>query len=141
MKLSYCAGKTDHGGNPYVADIERSAIQNTNFRTAIWTGSHLQMTLMCIPAGGEIGWEIHSDTDQMLRVEQGSGIVKMGRCKNQTECQQNLCKGDVIFIPAGTWHNVANIGRCPLKLSSVYAPPNHPKGTIEPTKSDAEREE
>lgn len=141
MKLSYCAGKTDHGGNPYVADIERSAIQNTNFRTAIWTGSHLQMTLMCIPAGGEIGWEIHSDTDQMLRVEQGSAVVKMGRCKNQTECQQNMCKSDVVFIPAGTWHNVINIGRTPLKLSSVYAPPHHPKGTIQPTKKDAEKEE
>lgn len=139
MNMSYCERKTDHGDKPYVANIEQMAIQNKNFRTAIWTGNHLQMTLMCIPACGEIGLEIHDHTDQFIRVEQGNAVIKMGNWKEQLDFQQCIGKGDGVFIPAGTWHNVVNIGRCPLKVSSIYAPPNHLKGTIQRTKAEAEK--
>lgn len=96
------------------------------------------MTLMCIPPCGEIGLEIHEDTDQFIRVEQGKAIVKMGKCRNQLDCRQDLCRGDGVFVPAGTWHNIVNTGRESLKVSSIYAPPHHPRGTVERTKSDAE---
>ncbi len=141
MNCGYYVRQTDNGLNPYVTNIEQVAMQNQNFRTAIWTGCHLQMTIMCIPPCGEIGLEVHTDTDQFIRVEHGKAIVKMGRCKNQLDFQQNMCKGDAAFIPAGTWHNVVNIGRNPLKVSSIYAPPNHPRGTVHRTKEDAQREE
>ncbi len=141
MNYSYCDAQTDHGPNPYVANIEQTVLQNPNFRTAVWTGCHLQMTVMCIPPCGEIGLEVHADTDQLIRVERGTAVVKVGKCVNQLNFQQNMCKGDVVFIPAGTWHNVVNIGRNPLKVSSVYAPPNHRRGTVHHTKADAERED
>jgi mannose-6-phosphate isomerase-like protein (cupin superfamily) len=124
--------------DPYVANIARMAMQNPNFRTALWTGSYLQMTLMSIPPRGEIGLEVHEDTDQLIRVEQGNAVVKMGACSEHPDLQQSLSVGDVVFVPAGTWHNVKNTGRCPLKVSSVYAPPKHPKGTLQRTPADAE---
>lgn len=139
MNGDCCLRKIDNGSNPYVANIEQEAMQNQNFRTAIWTGCYLQMTLMCIPPCGEIGLEIHPETDQIIRVEQGKAVVKMGKCKGQMDFQQNMCKEDTVFVPAGTWHNVINIGRIPLKVSSIYAPPHHPKGTIHQTKADAEK--
>lgn len=141
MCCSYCDAQTDHGPNPYVANIGQMALKNQNFRTAVWTGCHLQMTIMCIPPCGEIGLEVHEDTDQVIRVEQGMAVVKIGKCANQVDFKQNMCKGDTVFIPAGTWHNVINIGRDALKVSSVYAPPNHRRGTVHHTKADAEREE
>jgi mannose-6-phosphate isomerase-like protein (cupin superfamily) len=123
---------------PYVANVARMAMQNPNFRMELWTGSYLQMTLMSIPPRGEIGLEMHADTDQLIRVEQGSAVVKMGACSEHPDMQQSLSVGDVVFVPAGTWHNVKNTGRCPLKVSSVYAPPKHPKGTLQRTPADAE---
>ena len=140
MKCDYCI-QTDNGPNPYVVNIEFAAAENRNFRTAIWTGNDMQMTLMCIPPCGEIGMEIHEDTDQLLRIEQGTAIVKIGRCRNQLEFQKHVCKGDIAFVPAGSWHNVVNMGRNPLKISSVYAPPKHRRGTVHRTKADAEKEE
>ncbi len=137
----YCVKQTDNGPDCYIANIERMAIQNQNFRTAIWTGCYLQMTLMCIPPCEDVGLEIHSELDQFIRVEQGKAMVKMGTCKNELNFQRILCKGDGVFIPAGTWHNVINIERNPLKVSVIYAPPNHPKGTIHVTKADVKKEE
>ncbi len=69
---------TDYGPNPFVINIDRAALQNTNYRTALWTGCHLQLTLMSIPVGGEIGLEVHPDTDQFIRLESGNGIAMMG---------------------------------------------------------------
>lgn len=129
------------GGNPYALNMEQMAMKNQNFRTAIWTGRYLQMTLMCIPPCGEIGLEIHQDTDQFIRIEGGRAVVKMGKFENQLDFRQSLCIGDAVFIPAGTWHNIVNVGGCPLKVASIYAPPRHPRGTIQCTKEDAEREE
>lgn len=141
MNCNCWAGEIDHGINPYVVNVEWVTVQNQNFRTAVWTGCHLQMTLMCIPQGEEIGLEMHADTDQFIRVEQGCAVVKMGRNKHQLNFCQNLSKGDGIFIPSGTWHNIINMGTNNLKLSSIYAPPHHPKGTIHYTKADAEKSE
>lgn len=129
---------TDHGPEPFVVNIEQAACRNRNFRTALWTGHHLQLTLMCIPVGGEIGLEIHPDTDQFLRVEGGSGIVRMGFRKEQLQFQRRIGAGDAVFVPAGTWHNLINTGRCPLKLYSIYAPPKHPRGTVHRTKAIAD---
>ena len=131
----------DHGPEPYVVDKKQMAAKNQNFRTAIWTGKHLQMTLMSIPVCGEIGAEMHPKTDQLLQVEQGNAIVKMGNSREELCCHQVVCEGDAIFVPAGTWHNVINMGRNSLKLSSVYAAPNHARGTVHRTKEEAEKEE
>lgn len=141
MSCGHCVSQTDYGPNPYVINSEQTAKQNRNFRTAVWTGCHLQMTVMCIPPCGEIGLEVHPNTDQLISVEQGTAVVKIGECENQLHFQENICKGDAVFIPAGTWHNVVNTGKNALKLSSVYAPPNHRWGTVHPTKTDAERED
>lgn len=131
----------DRGPNPFVGNIDQMAACNENFRTAIWTGRHLQVTLMCIPTCGEIGLEIHGDTDQILRVEQGRALVVMGGSRERLDFRRNIGQGDMVVVPAGTWHNVMNTGRCPLKLTSVYGPPNHPRGTIHRTKAEADREE
>ena len=136
-----CGCETDHGPKPYAANIMHTARQNHNFRTAFWSGCHLQMTLMCIPVCGDIGVEMHSDTDQFIRVEEGQAIVRMGTCKDKLDFHYRLGVGDAVFVPSGTWHNVINAGNCPLKLSSVYAPPHHPRGTIHCTKADAANEE
>lgn len=133
--------RTDYGPTPYITNVEKMAMQNSNFRTAIWTGNYAQMTLMCIPPMEEIGLEMHEDTDQFLRVEQGTALVKIGSCECRQDFQQIVSSGDVIFVPAGTWHNVINKGRFPVRLSSVYAPPNHKRGTVHRTKAEAEKEE
>lgn len=121
---------------PYVENVLQRAVRNTNYRTEIWTGCYAQMTLMCIPVCSDIGLEIHEDTDQLIRIEQGMGLVKMGSCKERPDFQRKVCKGDVIFVPAGTWHNVINIAREPLKVSAIYAPPHHPVGTVQRTKEE-----
>ena len=95
------------------------------------------MTLMCIPACGEIGVEVHPDTDQLIRVEAGQALFRTGDCREKLDFQRRLCAGDAVFVPSGTWHNIFNVGNCPLKLSSIYAPPQHPRGTIHRTKADA----
>lgn len=141
MNYDCNVNRTDFGPDLFVADVQQMASQNMNFRTAIWTGCHMQMTVMCIPPCGEIGLEMHEKTDQMIRVEQGRAMVKMGTCRCNQEIQYCLCKGDAVFVPAGTWHNIINMERCPLKLSSVYAPPNHPAGTVHRTREEAEKEE
>ena len=141
MKKYCCDHPMDYGPEPWVTNVERQSSQNQNFRTAIWTGCRLQMTLMCIPTCKEIGKECHPDTDQVLRVEMGRAVVLMGTCENRWDMRQNISRGDVVFVPAGTWHNIMNTGRCPLKLTSVYAPPNHPRGTVHRTKAEAEMEE
>lgn len=129
---------TDYGPQPFVTDIEKATCCNNNFRTALWTGCHLQLTLMCIPAGGEIGLEMHSDTDQFIRLESGVGIVKMGCSKENLNFEKCIGKGDAVFVPAGTWHNIINTGCSPIKVYSVYAPPKHPHGTVHKTKRIAD---
>lgn len=137
MHPAHCPKKqgiTDCGPEPLVQNISCSARQNKTFRTTLWTGSYLQVTLMCIP--DEVGFEVHNDTDQLLRVESGSGMVCMGSAKDKLNCRVPIQKDSVIIVPAGTWHNIVNCGKMPLKLSSIYAPPHHPAGTVHCTRAD-----
>lgn len=131
----------DYGPKPFVTNIRCAALENSNFRKALWTGSHLQLTLMRVPAGGEIGLELHGDTDQFLRVESGTGMVLMGSEKDILNYRKKVGGADVILIPANTWHNVVNTGNCPLVLYSIYAPPHHPHGTVHKTKAQADAAE
>ena len=128
---------TDYGPNPFVVNINEATKQNNTFRTALWTGTHLQVTLMSLNVGEDIGLEMHPNLDQFLRIEQGQGIVQMGKSKDNLNFKRNVYDDSAIVIPAGTWHNLTNTGNIPLKLYSIYAPPNHPIGTVHVTKADA----
>jgi mannose-6-phosphate isomerase-like protein (cupin superfamily) len=132
---------TDYGPKPFVVNINEVSKQNNTYRTALWTGAHLQVTLMSLNVGEDIGLEIHPKVDQFLRIEQGQGIVQMGNSKDNLNFKRHVHDDSAIMVPAGTWHNVTNTGNIPLKLYSIYAPPNHPFGTIHPTKADAVAEE
>ncbi len=127
----------DKGKKPFVVNINRAVKQNNTFRTAIWTGRHLQVTLMSINIGEDIGLEVHPTHDQFLRIEEGYGIVRMGKSKNNLNYVRRVWDDSAIMVPAGIWHNVTNIGNTPLKLYSIYAPPEHPYGTVHVTKADA----
>ena len=131
----------DAGPNPFVININEASKQNNTYRTALWTGTHLQLTLMSLNPGEDIGLEIHPGVDQFLRIEQGQGITQMGKSKDQLDFRREVNDDSAIFIPAGTWHNLINTGNTPLKLYSIYAPPNHPFGTVHPTKADAQMAE
>ena len=126
----------DQGKKPYVVDIEELTTENTNFRTAEWTGSFLQLTTMSIAVGGEVGFEIHKDTDQFLRIESGRAKVRMGKTKDNLDYERDAKDDDAIFVPSGYWHNILNTGEEPLKLYSIYAPPHHPAGTVHETYED-----
>ncbi len=106
-------GNIDMGCKPVAVDIERLTKNNQNYRTALWTGEYLQVTLMCIPVGGDIGAEVHCDTDQFLCVESGCALAVTGQCRNQMNCSRKV-------------------------TNSVYAPPHHPFGTVQRTKKDAQ---
>jgi len=128
----------DYGAEPTVLDIDAYTMSNSNFVTALWTGTQLQVTLMSIPVGGDIGLEQHPDTDQFLRIEDGRAKVLMGESEESLTFIKTAEKDFAIFIPAGKWHNVINIGDRPLKLYSVYAPVEHLHGTIYKTQEEAE---
>nr|WP_288826399.1 cupin domain-containing protein [uncultured Clostridium sp.] len=126
---------SDFGPNPFIIDMQKAAGQNDNFRSSLWTGDHLQVTLMNIPVKGTVGLEVHSDLDQFLRVEEGLGLVQLGSSKLSMDSQYLVFDNYGIFVPAGIWHNIINIGNQPLKLTSVYAPPHYEWGTIHQTKA------
>ncbi|MCL2873387.1 MAG: cupin domain-containing protein [Defluviitaleaceae bacterium] len=128
---------TDYGPNPFTVDIRKAAYHNNTYRTALWTGAHLQLTMMDIEPGDDIGLEIHPYTDQFLYIVDGQGLTLMGDTKEFLWFRQPVYDDCAIFIPANTWHNVVNTGKRPLKLISVYAPPHHPFGTVHETKIDA----
>lgn len=127
----------DYGKEPFVINIHQAALQNNTFRTALWTGKHLQVTLMSLLPKEDIGLEVHHDVDQFLRVEKGQGLVQMGRNKNHLNFEKRIYDGSAIMVPAGTWHNLTNTGNTPLKLYSIYAPPEHKYGTVHRTKAEA----
>ena len=131
----------DYGPAPYVVNIDRITKSNPNYRTALWTGDYLQLTLMSIPVGGEIGLEVHPETDQFIRVESGLALAEMGDSKDHLTKKQRMDSRYAVIIPAGTWHNVTNIGSEPLKVYTLYAPPHHPHGTVQQTKAIADAPE
>ncbi|MDO5736835.1 MAG: cupin domain-containing protein [Propionibacteriaceae bacterium] len=132
------AEPTDHGRKPYVTDIENETLENDNFRTTLWTGAHLQLTVMSIPPGGDIGLEVHEENDQFLRVEQGRGRCEMGPEEGNLNFVRDVADDEIILVPAGTWHNVTNTGENDLKVYVLYGPADHEPGTVHPTQDDAE---
>ncbi len=131
----------DYGPRPYAVDIEEATLENDKFRVTKWTGKFMQMTLMSIPVGGEIGLERHDDTDQFLRIESGAGKVIMGDSKDALNEVFAASDDFVVLVPAGKWHNIVNEGSKPLKVYSLYAPPEHPHSTIHETYEEAMEDE
>lgn len=127
----------DYGKRPLVINIDEASKRNQTYRTALWTGDHFQVTLMSILPGEDIGLEVHPSTDQFLRIEEGQGLVQMGPSANQLDFEVMACDDYAIIVPAGTWHNITNTGPMPLKLYVIYAPPEHPYGTVHVTRADA----
>lgn len=113
-------------------NIEKLTEENDNFRKVVYTGEHSQLVLMAIPVGGEIGFEVHSDTDQFFRIEKGQGRVTIN------ESVYEVGDGDGIVVPSGAKHNVENTGSETLKLYTIYSPAHHKDGTIHKTKAEAD---
>lgn len=125
----------------WVGNIETETVENTNFRTVLFTGANTQLTVMSIGVGEEIGVEMHDHLDQFIRIEEGRARVTMGPSKDEVEVTHELEDDWVAIIPGGTWHNVINAGDSPLKLYSLYSPPEHPDGTVHATKAEADAAE
>ena len=117
----------------YHDNIERVTEANDLFRKVLYTGHNLQLVLMSIPPGGEIGSEVHEDRDQFFRIEEGAGIIDIDGVPNQVE------DDFAVIVPAGARHNVRNIGSAPLRLYTIYGPPEHLDGIVQSTKADADR--
>lgn len=132
---------TDIGPQPNSFDLETATTENNNYRTVVWTGEYLQVTLMSIPVGESIGLEMHSDTDQFLRLDAGTGKAQMGPDKDNLTFEHDVSDGWCILVPAGTWHNVTNTGDEPMRLHVIYAPVHHAAGNIHKTAADAAQEE
>ncbi len=125
----------------WVGDVEKATLDNDNFRTVLYTGEHQQLTVMRLGPGEEIGLEAHDELDQFLRIEQGRGRVEFGSSKDKVDETHDVEDDWAIIVPAGVWHNVTNTGQGELKLYSLYAPPEHPDGTVHVTKADADADE
>jgi mannose-6-phosphate isomerase-like protein (cupin superfamily) len=117
----------------FIADIEDRTEQNRDFRRVVYTGPHMQLVLMSLEPGEEIGEEIHESTDQFFRVEAGKGEVTIDGRSTKIDADM------AILVPAGARHNVRNIGLRALRLYTIYAPPEHEDGIVMRTKTDAEK--
>jgi mannose-6-phosphate isomerase-like protein (cupin superfamily) len=115
----------------YCDDIEKRTVENADFRRVLYTGHNLQLVLMTLPPGREIGEEVHEDRDQFFRFEEGSGVVRIDGADNRVEADF------AVIVPAGARHNVINTGTDPLKLYTIYAPPEHVDGLVEATREEA----
>lgn len=131
----------DIGPRPNAFDIEEATRRNENYRSVVWTGKYLQVTLMSIPVGKSIGLEVHQDTDQFLRLDAGQGRAVMGPAKDRLDFEQNVSDGWSVQVPAGTWHDVINTGDEPLRLYAIYAPVHHAPGITQGTSNKAEQDE
>jgi mannose-6-phosphate isomerase-like protein (cupin superfamily) len=117
----------------FVDDIEGRTEENSNFRRVLYTGTQMQLVLMALRPGEEIGEEVHEDRDQFFRVEKGTGEVWIDGTRT------SIKSDTAIVVPAGARHNVKNTGEKPLKLYTLYAPPEHQDGIVHVTKADAEK--
>lgn len=117
----------------FIDDIEKRTESNRDFRRVLYTGRHMQLVLMSLEPGKEIGEEVHEDTDQFFRVEDGKGEVTIDGRTTSIE------SAVAIIVPAGARHNIRNTGDDDLKLYTLYAPPHHADGTVHHTREDAER--
>ena len=125
----------------WVGTVEAATLENTNFRTVLFTGANIQLTVMRLGPGEEIGVEMHDHLDQFLRIEQGSARVTFGPSADQVDEEHEVTDDWAVIVPGGTWHNVINTGEGQLKLYSIYAPPEHPDGTVHRTKAEADAAE
>jgi len=121
----------------YVGPIETLTLKNAYFRQVLFTGKHNQLVVMCLQPDEEIGREMHPNVDQFLRIEQGEARFVLG------EKEEHLARdGDAVVVPAATYHNVINTSKTtPLRLYTIYSPPNHPDRTVHKTKTEAEAAE
>lgn len=117
----------------YCENIEKLAVENRDFRRVLYTGHNLQLVLMTLQPGDEIGEEVHDDRDQFFRVEEGSGVVDIDGTANKIE------DDFAVIVPAGARHNVRNTGSIPLKLYTIYGPPEHVDGVVQSTKAEADQ--
>lgn len=125
----------------WVGNVEEATLGNTTFRTVLFTGANIQLTVMRLGPGEEIGVEMHDHLDQFLRIEQGRARVTFGPAADQVEEEHDVADDWAIVVPGGTWHNVINTGDGDLTLYSLYAPPEHPSGTIHRTREEADAAE
>ena len=116
----------------YHDDIERQTVENSDFRRVLYTGQHLQLVVMTLQPGDEIGSEVHEDRDQFFRFEEGNGQVDID------ENTYDVVDGSGLIVPSGARHNVRNTGDGPLKLYTLYGPPEHKDGVVQPTKAEAD---
>ena len=123
--------------NPYVGNIEQATLKNGYFRQVLFTGKYSQLVVMCLQPTEEIGNEIHPNVDQFFRIEEGTAKFVFDGKEEQV-----IGDGDAVVVPAGTYHNVINASSDkPLKLYTIYTPPNHPEGTVHKTKAEADAAE
>lgn len=122
--------------NGYITDIERDTVANEDFRRVLFTGPNLQLVLMTLQPGEDIGLETHDDHDQFVRIEAGSGVARLNGAESR------LQDGSIVLIPAGVEHNIVNTSSTEaLRLYTLYSPPEHPDGTVHHTKKEATRSE
>lgn len=120
----------------YFANIEEETLSNSDFRRVLYTGKHAQLVLMSLPAGSEIGMEVHEENDQFFRFESGTGLVVIDGNNYQ------VSDGSAIIVPAGAEHNVVNTSQTEdLKLYTIYSPPHHKDGIVRATKEQAEADD
>ncbi len=117
--------------NGFIDDIEKLTKENHFFRKVLFTGKHIQLVVMSLKPGEEIGLEVHDNVDQFFRVDEGGGEVTIDGKKSQIK------DGFAVVVPAGSEHNIVNTGDTDLKLYTIYSPPNHPDGTIHKTYQEA----
>lgn len=115
-----------------IKNIYEQTKTNEFFRHVLATGPHTQVVIMSIPAGGEIGDEVHEDNDQVLYLVEGAGQVILN------DQPADYAAGDLVLVPAGTKHNFKTVGEAPMKIITTYSPPHHPDGTIHKTKAEAD---
>jgi mannose-6-phosphate isomerase-like protein (cupin superfamily) len=128
----------DIGPQPQSFNIERATRDNAQYRSVAWSGRYLQVTLMSIPVGGDIGLEAHPETDQFLRLDAGTGRVQMGAVKDKLTFDEAVSNGWCVVVPAGTWHNITNTGTTPMQVYAIYAPAHHRPGKVQATAAVAE---
>jgi len=116
----------------YCDNIERRTVENEDFRRVLYTGGHLQLVVMTLQPGDEIGEEVHDDRDQFFRIEQGSGSIDIDGVENK------VTDDFAVIVPAGARHNVRNTGDAPLRLYTIYGPPEHKAGIVQSTKAEAD---
>ena len=116
----------------YCDDIEKATVENEDFRRVLYTGEHMQLVVMTLQPGDEIGEEVHPDRDQFFRIEEGQGAIDIDGRENRVE------DDFAVIVPAGARHNVRNTGSGPLRLYTLYSPPEHKDQVVQSTKAEAD---